>query len=82
MQNKENDKDNAMKIKLNVDLLKHKAGTTITIKDVDGIPVDQYWYRRLKDAKKDNCIEVISGSQKSTTYKKKTEEKVDDDSSI
>ena len=58
-----------MKIKLNKDLLGLKAGRKLSIRDVDGIPTERYWRRRLKDAKHDNCIEVVVESAK----KKKVE---------
>lgn len=32
---------------------------TITIEDNAGIPVDRFWRNRLKDAKIDNCVEVV-----------------------
>ena len=55
-----------MKIQINKPLKNYKAGYIIDIKDKNGIPTDIYWFRRLKDAKIDNCIEII----KSSSFKK------------
>lgn len=32
---------------------------TIDIEDVKGIPTNPFWRKRLKDAKTDNCVEVV-----------------------
>ena len=42
--------------------------------DKDGIPVDVYWRRRLKDAESDNCIEVMK-AEKPKKKPVKTEKK-------
>jgi hypothetical protein len=61
------------KIKLNAPLRGYQAGASIPIKvDKDGTPIDRYWRDRLKDAKKDNCVEIVS--TKSRTSKKRAEE--------
>ncbi len=67
-----------MKLKLNKDLHGKKKGTVIEIADRDGSPLDTFWYRRLKDAEIDNCVEVVSGTYSKTTKK----EKFKDDSLI
>lgn len=51
-----------MKIKLNTALLTHKKGDEITIADNNGIPIDEYWRKRLSDSNIDNCISVICPS--------------------
>lgn len=43
-----------IKIKLNCDLKHYKKGDVISIN-----PHDIYWRNRLRDAKQDNCIEII-----------------------
>lgn len=43
-----------IKIKLNCDLKNHKKGHIITIN-----LYDIYWRNRLRDAKIDNCIEIV-----------------------
>lgn len=49
-----------LKIKLNTPLRGFPANMELNIKtDSQGTPKDAYWRRRLKDSKKDNCIEVI-----------------------
>lgn len=55
-----------MKIKLNVSMNGYKKGEEITIKDVDGIPSDPFWRRRLEDAEIDNCIKIVQTKSKST----------------
>ena len=49
-------------IKLNADLAGNKVGTIKKIKvDKAGTPVERYWRDRLKDAKIDNCVELVGG---------------------
>ncbi len=48
-----------MKLKINRAFAGYKAGT-ITVPDKNGVPLDQYWRRRLRDAKIDNCVEVVT----------------------
>lgn len=49
-----------MKLKLNHSMLWHKKGDIIEVKEIDGQPSDLYWRRRIKDAKIDNCVEIVS----------------------
>lgn len=38
----------------------YKPGDVVTVQtDGDGIPLDKFWRRRLKDAKIDNCVEAV-----------------------
>lgn len=50
-----------LKIQVNINIGKIKKGSQIMI-DVDneGIPLDKFWRKRLKDSAIDNCIQVIS----------------------
>jgi len=53
-----------IKIRLNIGLGGHPAGSIIDLKDDGhGTPLDMYWARRIEDAKIDNCVEVISIDQ-------------------
>lgn len=62
-----------MKLKINQDMAGYKAGRTINISvDINNVPLDLFWRRRLKDAKTDNCVEVIKPS------KSKLEKKIND----
>lgn len=62
-----------MKLKINQDMAGYKAGRTINISaDINNVPLDIFWRRRLKDAKSDNCVEVIKPS------KSKLEKKIND----
>ena len=45
-----------MKLKIN-NVPGHSG--TIDIEDSNGIPVSRFWRKRLKDAKTDNCVEVV-----------------------
>jgi hypothetical protein len=65
-----------MKIKLNKDLLQHKAGAVLNIRDNKGIPLDRYWRRRLFDAARDNCIEVVKEYKKPEKTKETTKKKI------
>lgn len=51
-----------MKIKINN--VPGYRGTINIAEDSYGNPADRFWRRRLKDAKIDNCIEVISETTK------------------
>lgn len=43
---------------INKDLGSHKAGSKVKVKcNKDGIPLDVFWRRRLKDSAVDNCVE-------------------------
>lgn len=48
-------------LKINKPLRGYKPGIKIPIViDSDtGSPIDPYWRRRLEDAKKDNCVELV-----------------------
>jgi hypothetical protein len=55
-----------IKLRLNTDLLKHKAGAVIKLEsDNDGNPLDSFWARRIKDSEIDNCVEIITEAKKS-----------------
>lgn len=42
-----------------------KPGATIMVEvDKDGIPLNQYWRRRMKDSAVDNCVSVVSQKKK------------------
>jgi len=49
-----------MKIKINKDFAQYKQGDILTVEsDSENTPKDIYWRNRLKDAKIDNCCEVV-----------------------
>jgi hypothetical protein len=64
-----------MKIKLNMDIAGHKKSTIIEVLDCDGVPVDEFWRKRLKDSKIDNCIELVSEKAPMGESKKKAGKK-------
>lgn len=38
----------------------HQAGQIVRVEsDANGVPMDQYWRRRLIDAQHDDCCEVV-----------------------
>ncbi len=44
---------------------KVKKGDIITVEvDSNSIPLDQFWRRRLKDSKIDNCVEIVNNNNK------------------
>ena len=45
-------------MKLRINNVKGFSGT-VEIEDIESIPVDPFWRRRLKEAKTDNCVEVV-----------------------
>lgn len=62
---------------LNVRLRGHPAGTKLPIQvDAEGTPTDRYWRRRLKDARRDNCVtleKAAKSESKSSKSKKVTD---------
>lgn len=53
-----------MKLKLNQPLAGYEVGREVTIQtDRNGVPLEKFWRRRLKDAKIDNCVEVVKPSK-------------------
>ena len=59
-----------MKIKLNTAMKGYAKGQEITIGDENGIPLDPFWRRRLKDSEIDNSIEIVQTKPKSETKKR------------
>lgn len=56
-----------VKILVKTPLLNHKANAVITVDaDENGKPLDNYWRRRLRDAKIDNCCEIVVPEPKKT----------------
>lgn len=50
--------------KLNKDLKDKKTGEILNLKvDKNGVPIEQYWRRRLKDSKIDNCMEPVKAKK-------------------
>lgn len=55
---------NDIDLKLNKPMAGYEAGRTVTVQaDPSGVPLDRFWRRRIKDAKIDNCLEVIKPSK-------------------
>lgn len=54
-----------MKVRINK-VLGYVKGQVIIIDDIAGVPVSQFWRRRLKDAALDNCVEVVASKQTKT----------------
>lgn len=59
-----------IKLKLNIPLVGYQAGQTVTVQtDRANVPLDRFWRRRIKDAKIDNCVEVVSNTKPSKPKK-------------
>ena len=59
-----------MKIKLNIAMKSYAKGQEITIGDENGIPLDPFWRRRLKDAEIDKSIEIVQTKETVKTKEK------------
>lgn len=70
-----------MKLKLNIAMNGFAKNQEITIKDVNGIPTDPFWRRRLKDAEIDNSIEIVQTKATQKSKKTQTKEKLNDNAS-
>lgn len=53
-----------MKLKLNANLRGNKSGDVIDVDDVNGVPTEIFWRRRLRDSAIDNCCEVVTDKPK------------------
>jgi hypothetical protein len=62
-----------MKLKLNRNLALYEAGDIVEVEAVDGVPVNGYWRKRLKDSQFDNCVEIIE--EKKVVRKKNAKDK-------
>jgi len=56
-----------MNIKLNIAMNGFAKGQEIPIEDINGIPTDPFWRRRLKDAEIDNCVEIVQTKPETKT---------------
>ena len=77
-----------IKLKLNVDLKKHKAGHIIEVAlNSSGDIYDRFWRNRLRDSKSlgkysDNCVEVVKAANAEAEVKVKLNKQVKNDSNI
>jgi len=55
-----------MRIKINNVALGVPVDTIIEVDGVNGVPVDIFWRRRLKDAAIDKCCEVVKDDKADT----------------
>lgn len=61
-----------MRIKLNMPLAGFPAGRELNIKHNKGNPTDSFWRQRLKDAKIDDCISIVTKTKTENKTKKET----------
>ena len=53
-------------IRVNAELPDYPSGSVVHVEvDEEGTPLSHYWRRRLKDAERDGCCEVISSRGRS-----------------
>lgn len=53
-----------IKLKLNEAMQGYEAGRVITVQaDSNGLPLEKFWRRRLKDAQTDKCVEIVKASK-------------------
>lgn len=57
-------------IKLKINSVPGYAGIISVQTDDNGVPLERFWRNRLKDAKADNCVEVVT-TRTQTTKKEK-----------
>ena len=48
-----------IQIRIAKDFAGYQTGETFTLDSSEGIPVDPYWQRRLRDSEQDNCCELV-----------------------
>ena len=64
-----------IKLKLSVGLKGHKEGHVVILNSKDGLPVDPYWRKRIKDSEVDNCVEIVPKSVPKEIEKKSKSKK-------
>lgn len=66
---------NKIKVKVLSDIPGYAAGVVLNLDaDENGTPYSQFWRRRLRDAKTDNCLEIQKEPTKLKPSKSKTPE--------
>lgn len=53
-------KNKDIRIKLNVALGGYPKGWVLRLPAINGVPVDQFWRRRVKDSAIDDCVTIIN----------------------
>ena len=49
-----------IKLKLNQAMQGFEAGRVVPVQaDEQGVPLEKFWRRRLKDSQIDNCVEIV-----------------------
>jgi len=48
-----------MRIRINKSFAGFRAGDTIEVSHIDGVPRAAFWRRRLADSLKDQCVSVV-----------------------
>ncbi|MDH3325172.1 MAG: hypothetical protein OEM38_00480 [Gammaproteobacteria bacterium] len=48
------------RVKVNADIGGKKAGDEFNLEFNGSIPLDEFWRRRFKDSRIDNCIEIVT----------------------
>jgi bifunctional DNA-binding transcriptional regulator/antitoxin component of YhaV-PrlF toxin-antitoxin module len=62
------------KLKLHVAMSGYKKGDIVKIEvDDRGVPLDRFWFRRLKDSKLDHCVEFLVETHKGKSEPKAAE---------
>jgi hypothetical protein len=67
-----------IQIEVKKDLGDYKAGDIISVASHDGVPIDNFWRRRLQDATFDDCCSIVKPAVKEEVTKNvsyKTKEK-------
>ena len=71
---------NTIRIKLNKDIGKFKKEEVLKLRvDEYGNAYDPFWFRRMKDAKIDNCLEILEEKENKTGLKTKKSKKNKED---
>lgn len=58
-------------IKLKINKVPGYAGTVTVQTDNNDVPLERFWRNRLKDAKADNCVEIVKPRTPTTAKKEK-----------
>lgn len=46
-------------MKLKINNVRGHSGVVTIQTDANGVPLAQFWRKRLKDAERDNCVEIV-----------------------
>lgn len=63
-----------IEIEINMDFKPYAKGQVIKVRSANGVPLEKYWRKRIRDSEIDNCVTVKQPVEKKTTKANKENE--------